>query len=1269
MLRRNLGTSPFQKRRLDDELVCPPPVPCVCNETTSPEKIQIKLLVPELGYANFKSMLDRVAIEYRRVKGQDVEVLVKGVDSITELQNEVIFDAKNKQRQFDGYIINPIITGELSSNDGLFDLSEFIKNYDGNPSFWLDVLLFYRDILSTYDSKILLMPFDGDVFSLYYRKDLFDQHNISVPKTWDEYIKVANFFHGMPAEIFNATSGKIQNGTLAGSCIGRAPGCGGAYWAQSILASMTQYSGTDKGSLLDTKDLSPLLGPAMEETLRILEEQAKVGTSDEFDGCVGINVQAMNRGECAITYNWGNSFTEHVADGSVVRGKLGVADVPGSPYILNRTSGNLENCTLETCPFAVEHTDDDGNVMYVNQAPYAAYAGWSGAVSNNVSPEHRIAAAEFLAFASDSTQAIQYVIPDRTQEVIPTGMDPYRKSLLQLNKWVDRDYPEDATRNYLDAIQSQLSSENVVADIRFPTAPEILGSLDEETFTYLQDTIVSENPIPAEERAQLRRDISAKLASSWRKSISDYDAKDTTTTPLLEIYQKLRGVYSPPEPEIPRGGNDKDLGSAAIAGISVTVFGTVVFSAIFIAFLIIRQDRKKREENSWYINPSDIIDTGEVLGKGSFGIVTKGFLRGSAVALKKPHIEDSADLDVKEVEADPTMDTTRFSGSGMSNASKSHPLRKELQTLIQLRHPNVVETLGATIIDNEMIIILEYMEHNTIRKVLKNPDGMAGTAIMSVEIQWALQVARGLSFLHSFPAPYGPLLHNDLKSSNVLVDGSFNAHISDFGLASKTMKGLWGWLNKSQTPKGSVLFMAPEVLHGHQPSPASDVYSFAMFLCELMTRGRPYNVKAYSNKQGTRDREFSWSMHSGGEHLDSSKDGSKENDNELNGSDLDLVDFDISQSSAVDEPELEETLAIQQIAEIPITEDPVTRKTGRRVSFSSRTSEESEKEPDDSSKSRRRNSLASAGNSNVSSKGCYEFLGTVGGEMYTREEIIEKVKDLTLDPPFRPDIPDDAPQVLRDICIECWHKNPKRRPTMHEIEERLDAVVSNETVAQQLMRRGSMFDTILPRDVQDTLARGESVPPVPYEDASMIFSDIVEFTKISSVLTAEEVGDLIGRLLSQFDTLCRQHNVKKLDIIGDAFIGVAGVPTMDPFHARKAATFALDAIECARRTLICPSKPHLGYVQVRFGIATGSVVATVIGGSEHPKYTLFGDTVNTASRMETTSEPNRCQCTEVTAKILKDIAPEIDIELRGNVDIKGKGTMETYWIKGIKDNE
>ena len=186
--------------------------------------------------------------------------------------------------------------------------------------------------------------------------------------------------------------------------------------------------------------------------------------------------------------------------------------------------------------------------------------------------------------------------------------------------------------------------------------------------------------------------------------------------------------------------------------------------------------------------------------------------------------------------------------------------------------------------------------------------------------------------------------------------------------------------------------------------------------------------------------------------------------------------------------------------------------------------------------------------------------------------------------------------------------------------------------------------------------------------SSLQFSDIVGFTSISAGLTAEESGDLIFRLFTKFDTLCHKHGVKKLDVIGDAFLGVVGIPNALPDHAIRASRFALDCINAANETLICSKKPQLGYTRVRFGAASGSAVATVIGSSQHPKYTLFGDAVNTASRMESTSSPNKCQVTEETANLIRGYSEgsEMTLVSRGKREVKGKGAMETFFVEKKK---
>lgn len=143
---------------------------------------------------------------------------------------------------------------------------------------WLDILPAFRDVITTYDGNIYMIPLDGDVHSLFYRIDILNEFGLQVPRTWDEYVDVAKATHGKT----------YKNTTLNGSCIGRTVNNVGAYNANLVLASITQTLGTRTGFLFDTEDMTPLTGEGLAEVMRQFELQAKYGANDGEFVCLPV---------------------------------------------------------------------------------------------------------------------------------------------------------------------------------------------------------------------------------------------------------------------------------------------------------------------------------------------------------------------------------------------------------------------------------------------------------------------------------------------------------------------------------------------------------------------------------------------------------------------------------------------------------------------------------------------------------------------------------------------------------------------------------------------------------------------------------------------------------------------------------------------------------------------------------------------------------------------------------------------------------------------
>jgi adenylate cyclase len=220
-----------------------------------------------------------------------------------------------------------------------------------------------------------------------------------------------------------------------------------------------------------------------------------------------------------------------------------------------------------------------------------------------------------------------------------------------------------------------------------------------------------------------------------------------------------------------------------------------------------------------------------------------------------------------------------------------------------------------------------------------------------------------------------------------------------------------------------------------------------------------------------------------------------------------------------------------------------------------------------------------------------------------------------------------------------------------------EAARAEAAAEREQERTESLLTSILPEAVAERLklAPGSTVVD-RYDEASVLFADMAGFTARAGEVPPEDLVACLNRVFGEFDRLVARHGLEKIKTSGDAYIVVSGVPQPRPDHAEILADFAIEMRDMARALPNSQGQP----TSIRIGVASGPVVAGVIGRSKM-FYDVWGDTVNMASRMESTGQPGQIQVSAASYELLRD---KFDLDKVGQLEIKGKGAVAAWFLRG-----
>ncbi|GFH27984.1 guanylate cyclase domain-containing protein, partial [Haematococcus lacustris] len=463
----------------------------------------IRILAPSIG--SFP-VWQRRAVEFEALTGipvvlEPVSFFTNAVEIFLELQSSPIRD---------GWILDPAVTGTVALYKGFADLGPLIRHVSEATLLYNDILPFYRLVSGVYNKRIIGLPMDGDNFLLYYRQaqrvaacspaalceppchraspatthgvrrpcdtqcfsssrllDLFQRYQLDVPQTWSDLLDMARLMNGTDTD----GDGRPD---LFGACLDMMPQCKISFHVAGMAASYIQNNGTQSGFWYDPDSdealMRPLVGnnEAMRAVLQLLADLQAYMPSEPT--CSNAN-PAFLAGKCLMTIDWGGVFRATRTSNISRPGMLGIAPLPGSTQILDRTTLKLVNCTPALCPMAQPYRTARvaPNVTrtlsgaWVNSAPFLAFGGWTAGVAAASPPEVQLATLNFFAYLTSPNNSWADVLD------VSGSVDPFRQQHLDpanIGRWTAAGYDQGTTLQYLSALRTALFSPNIALDAR-----------------------------------------------------------------------------------------------------------------------------------------------------------------------------------------------------------------------------------------------------------------------------------------------------------------------------------------------------------------------------------------------------------------------------------------------------------------------------------------------------------------------------------------------------------------------------------------------------------------------------------------------------------------------------------------------------------------------------------------------------------------------------------------------------------------------------------